>query len=76
MKKLLFLICSAGILLSCGSQKTEATANQLSTVAQTPVDVTTYGKTITAEELKTDLYIYASDEFEGRGTGDPGQKKL
>lgn len=75
MKKLLFLICSAGILLSCGSQKTEATANQSSTVAQTPVDVTTYGKTITAEELKTDLYIYASDEFEGRGTGDPGQKK-
>lgn len=76
MKKLLFLICSAGILLSCGSQKTEATASQSSTVAQTPVDVTTYGKTITAEELKTDLYIYASDEFEGRGTGDPGQKKL
>jgi Zn-dependent M28 family amino/carboxypeptidase len=25
--------------------------------------------------MKTDLYIYASDEFEGRDTGEPGQKK-
>lgn len=35
----------------------------------------TYASTITAKELSDHLYIYASDEFEGRNTGDPGQKK-
>jgi hypothetical protein len=34
----------------------------------------TYASSITAEELKEKLYIYASDEFEGRETGDKGQK--
>ncbi len=34
-----------------------------------------YAETITADELKTHLYKYASDEFEGRETGKPGQKK-
>jgi len=34
-----------------------------------------YAKTITQEELKTHLYTYASDEFEGRETGEKGQKK-
>ncbi|WP_340073965.1 M28 family metallopeptidase [Leptobacterium sp. I13] len=34
-----------------------------------------YAKTITETELKEHLYIYASDEFEGRETGKPGQKK-
>ena len=28
-----------------------------------------YAKTITADDLKEHLYIYASDEFEGRNTG-------
>ena len=35
----------------------------------------TYASTITAKELSDHLYIYASDEFEGRNTGEPGQKK-
>ncbi|ARV16816.1 M28 family metallopeptidase [Polaribacter sp. SA4-12] len=38
-------------------------------------DPTKYAATITAENLKTHLYIFASDEFEGRNTGEPGQKK-
>jgi Zn-dependent M28 family amino/carboxypeptidase len=33
-----------------------------------------YASSITAEELKEKLYTYASDEFEGRETGDKGQK--
>lgn len=41
----------------------------------TQEDVVSYGSTITQEELKEHLYIYASDEFEGRDTGSPGQKK-
>ena len=34
-----------------------------------------FAKTITEKELSEHLYIYASDEFEGRDTGAPGQKK-
>ena len=34
-----------------------------------------FAKTITQKELKEHLYIYASDEFEGRETGSEGQKK-
>ncbi len=38
-------------------------------------DIVTYASTITQDELKDHLYVYASDEFEGRDTGEPGQKK-
>ncbi len=38
-------------------------------------DVMDYANTITTSELKDHLYIFASDEFEGRDTGEPGQKK-
>lgn len=34
-----------------------------------------YANTITVEELKEHLYIIASDAYEGRETGMPGQKK-
>lgn len=34
-----------------------------------------YAKIITSEALKVHLYEVASDEFEGRATGEPGQKK-
>ena len=38
------------------------------------LDPVPFAKTITEAELKEHLYIYASDEFEGRETGEPGQK--
>ncbi len=38
-------------------------------------DVNKYLESITADELKTHLYIVASDENEGRDTGSDGQKK-
>ena len=34
-----------------------------------------FAKSITEKELSEHLYTYASDEFEGRDTGAPGQKK-
>lgn len=37
--------------------------------------VRTYAETITAEELKDNLYEFASPTFQGRGTGHYGQKK-
>ncbi|PWI29000.1 peptidase [Flavobacteriaceae bacterium LYZ1037] len=75
MKKALLIICCTGLIFACGTQKSDTTSQTSSTVASKQLDVTEYAETITSEQLKTDLYIYASDEFEGRGTGDPGQKK-
>lgn len=37
--------------------------------------VLNYASTITAKELKAHLYKFSSDEFEGRKTGEAGQKK-
>lgn len=35
----------------------------------------TFAETITAKDLGKHLFVYASDEYEGRDTGEPGQKK-
>lgn len=66
MKKIIIPISALLLLtLSCSSTK----------VAQPKVaDVTKYMNTITPEELKTHLYIVASDENQGRDTGSEGQK--
>ena len=37
--------------------------------------VTEYMNSITADELKEMLYVFSSDDFEGRETGTRGQKK-
>lgn len=39
-----------------------------------PGKINQYANTITANELKTHLYIFASDAFEGRASGSEGQK--
>ena len=59
-----------GLSLACNSsQKT------VSEAAKPMADPVPYAETITEADLKEHLYTYASDEFEGRETGTPGQKK-
>ncbi|WP_066217837.1 M28 family peptidase [Formosa haliotis] len=72
MNKNYILASVAAILLSCGNSKTTTATKP---ITHTTHDVNYYAKSITEAELKTDLMIYASDEFEGRETGEPGQKK-
>ncbi|NRD19912.1 M28 family peptidase [Winogradskyella eckloniae] len=72
MKKILLLSCSTLLLLACGSSSKNKSTNPSEN--EPIVDPTTYASSITSEELKTMLYIYASDEFEGRDTGEKGQK--
>ncbi|MDO6759217.1 M28 family metallopeptidase [Tamlana sp. 2_MG-2023] len=68
MKNLLSLVCLSLLFVSCnGTSQNKAEV--------TTASAETYAEKITAENLKKNLYIYASDEFEGRGTGEPGQKK-
>jgi hypothetical protein len=71
MKKSLFILGVTAILMACGSSKDKA-PNPVAPVA--PMDVTEFAKTITAAELKEMLYTYASDEFQGRETGEPGHE--
>lgn len=44
-------------------------------ISQMTKSVTDYASSITSKELQELLYVYASDYFEGRETGTPGQKK-
>ncbi len=65
MKKL--ILCALTIsLVGCVASQQKKVEN---------ADVMEYANTITAGELSEHLYIFASDEFEGRETGEPGQKK-
>ncbi len=70
MKKLLY-IASAIALVACGSSKDTTSNDNDSNVDYSEK----FAKTITAKDLGKHLFVYASDEFEGRDTGEPGQKK-
>ncbi|PXX29878.1 M28 family peptidase [Arenibacter sp. ARW7G5Y1] len=70
MKKILFV--ALGLSLACNSS--QKTISQQIEPVKTTVDPQVYAESITEAELKEHLYIYASDEFEGRDTGEPGQK--
>ncbi|MBU2997302.1 M28 family peptidase [Cellulophaga baltica] len=62
------------VLLAMACNSSQKTVAKKSTV--TPeMNPKPFAETITEAELKEHLYIYASDEFEGRETGEPGQKK-
>ncbi len=66
MKNLVLLICAAAFFTSCSSSQNKT---------EKAVNPETFAETITSSELKDMLYTYASDEYEGRKTGEPGQKK-
>lgn len=72
MKTTLFISLAALILGCTSSQKPAQDATKNSAVVG---DATAFAKTITEAELKEHLYIYASDDYEGRDTGSAGQKK-
>ena len=69
MKKLIIL--AAGLTMACNSSQKTVTEP----MAKPKVDAVASAETITEAELKEHLFIYASDEFEGRETGTAGQKK-
>lgn len=67
MKRILIII---GILsfIACGSNKNAIVDTNIDQAAK-------YAATITAKDLGAHLFTYASNEYEGRDTGEPGQKK-
>ncbi|RAJ11896.1 M28 family peptidase [Olleya aquimaris] len=69
MKSILSITTLSLLFIACGSsQKGSKTSVKVA-------DPSVYAQTITQDDLKTALYQYASDEFEGRETGAEGQKK-
>ncbi len=68
MKKTVILLCATILVVSCSSSQNKKKSKNDGVAID-------YAKTITADELKEALYTYASDEYEGRKTGEPGQKK-
>ncbi|OUR90883.1 peptidase [Flavobacteriales bacterium 34_180_T64] len=71
MKNYILIVSILSCFVSCKSSHQNESENATKTTAS-PLE---YGNTITSSELKDLLYTYASDEFEGRETGEPGQKK-
>ena len=68
MKKIIYC-ASLLAVVACSSSKDASKKNEAN------VDqAAKYAETITSKELSEHLYTYASDEFEGRETGAPGQK--
>lgn len=63
--KLLFLAVFSSLIVSCNATQNSTNPNK---------NKLDYANTITAQELKKQLYIYASDEMEGRMTGSKGQR--
>lgn len=73
MKNILFL--ALGLAMACNSSQPAVSESTETLTPAEATDPTPYAETITEAELKAHLYTYASDEFEGRETGQPGQKK-
>jgi hypothetical protein len=75
-----FYACALAALLMTGCAKTPTTTT--STTPQAPVSdaerlreaAPKYAATITAADLSKHLHVLASDEYEGRDTGEKGQK--
>lgn len=64
--KILFYFLFSSVIFSCNSTHPQVTKTRNN------VD---YVNTITAANLKKQLYVYAGDEMEGRMTGTPGQQR-
>ncbi len=78
MKILSFTVLSWFVLVgSCSNERHTTKIENLKKgiVISDSLKVIKYAKTITEKELKTHLYKYASEEFEGRKTGTEGQRK-
>ena len=75
--KIALYISGLALIGSCATlshkEKIQAIKDNIDIVR--PEQIITYANTITAHELKEHLYIFSSDEFQGRKSGTPGHRK-
>jgi len=74
MKNIILTFSLVALVASCGPKSTTATVSK-DTNTSNPTNPIQFANTITEDELRESLMIYASDDMEGRETGAPGQKK-
>ena len=74
--KPLFLLSLCALLGTCATKKYTERIQDLKDhiVLEDSTLLVNYANTISAKELKTHLYTFSSDDFEGRKVGEPGQK--
>jgi hypothetical protein len=73
MQKVIYL--TLGLAMACCNATHNTNTGTTQKSQQEIVDPKPYAEVINESDLKKHLYVYASDEFEGRETGQPGQKK-
>lgn len=73
MKKILVL--SLGLAMACHTSQNTGSGVVKKAPKVVEYTPTSFAESITETDLKKHLYTYASDAFEGRETGQPGQKK-
>ena len=71
MKRAVYIL--AAVAMACNSSQKTISGQMEQNVSDISLQ-TTFAESITEAELKGHLYTYASDAFEGRETGEPGQK--
>lgn len=71
MTRILFYILSLSSIVSCSTQQKKSTT----TAELGEVPPTVFAESITVDELKEYLFEISSDAYEGRDTGEAGQKK-
>jgi len=75
MKRIITLYCILLLLVSCGiTTETSTSNNSQNQKLKINPDGREFANSITSDDLKVLLTKYASDEFEGRETGEKGQK--
>ena len=74
-KKTILLGILSIVSLGCSSQKAVSKFSNTATEDSYKNIISNYLNTITEEALKAHLYTIASDEMQGRNTGEEGQKK-
>ncbi|MBB6613118.1 M28 family peptidase [Pontibacter sp. Tf4] len=67
-------VLAALLASGCASTSNTASKTPVTDAEKLRAAATTYGNTITAADLSKHLTILASDEYEGRNTGEKGQK--
>ena len=75
--KSLIILSAFALVGSCATTKYSTKIKNLenSITINDSIVIAKYANTITAEELKDNLYRFASEDFEGRKTGEEGQRK-
>ncbi len=73
--KNIFLLISSIVVSCCGTTQNSSSTTKANAKVTPELTVVSYAQSITSEELKEYLYTFAGDDFEGRDTGEPGQKK-